>query len=207
MSAAMKSHAMGRASSSMNSSSTSSASAAACAARRSTTMVVMARHNNRISELLRHQHVCAAAAAGAEAAAAAAAAAAPVEQPAAAAAAPASSSSDGSGSADGPAPTSSVWELDFCSRPLLDERGKKVWELLVTDPERTFEYSQYFPNSKINSAELRKALEGLLARPGAVVPERARFFRGQMSTIISKALNDVGVKPLPSRRCFAIMGA
>jgi hypothetical protein len=172
-------------------------------------MVVMARrHNNHNrADLLRHQHVCAAAAAGAEAAAAAAAAA-PVEQPAAAAAAPASSSSNGSsGSADGPAPTSNVWELDFCSRPLLDERGKKVWELLVTDPERTFEYSQYFPNSKINSAELRQALEGLLARPGAVVPERARFFRGQMSTIISKALNDVGVKPLPSRRCFAIMGA
>lgn len=51
-------------------------------------------------------------------------------------------------------PKSSVWEIDFCSRPLLDERGKKVWELLICDPERNFEYSEYFPNSKINSAEV-----------------------------------------------------
>jgi hypothetical protein len=51
-------------------------------------------------------------------------------------------------------PLSNVWEIDFCSRPLLDERNKKVWELLICDPDRTFEYSEYFPNSKINSAEV-----------------------------------------------------
>jgi len=100
---------------------------------------------------------------------------------------------------------SPVWELDFCSRPLLDERGKKVWELLITDPERSFEHSQYFPNSRINSAELRRAVDALLARPGAVRPDRARFFRGQMSTIITKALTDAGIKALPSRRCFGVM--
>jgi hypothetical protein len=53
--------------------------------------------------------------------------------------------------------------------------------------------------------QLRKSLEALLGQPGAVAPQRARFFRGQMQTIISKALNDVGIKPLPSRRCFSIM--
>lgn len=102
-------------------------------------------------------------------------------------------------------PQSETWEMDFCSRPLLDERGKKVWELLICDPERKFQYSQYFPNSKINSVELRKALEAVLAQPGAVAPQKVRFFRGQMQTIISKALNDLGIKPLPSRRCFSIM--
>lgn len=51
-------------------------------------------------------------------------------------------------------PNSDIIELDFCSRPLLDERGKKVWELLVCSPDRSFEYSQYFPNNKINSAEV-----------------------------------------------------
>jgi hypothetical protein len=61
-----------------------------------------------------------------------------------------------SSSAPAAAPTSNVWELDFCSRPLLDERGKKVWELLICDPERKFEYAQYFPNSKINSIEVRR---------------------------------------------------
>lgn len=52
------------------------------------------------------------------------------------------------------APKSEVWELDFCSRPMVDERGKKVWELLICDPERNFEYAQYFPNNKINSGEV-----------------------------------------------------
>ena len=51
-------------------------------------------------------------------------------------------------------PTSNVWELDFCSRPILDERGKKVWEVLICDPERNFQYAQFFPNNKINSTEV-----------------------------------------------------
>ncbi len=51
-------------------------------------------------------------------------------------------------------PQADAWEIDFCSRPLLDERGKKVWELLICDAGRTFEYSEYFPNSKINSVEV-----------------------------------------------------
>jgi hypothetical protein len=69
-----------------------------------------------------------------------------VQEPAAAA----------SSSARSSVPTSDVLELDFCSRPLLDERGKKVWELLVCSSDRSFEYSQYFPNSKINSVEVRR---------------------------------------------------
>ena len=59
----------------------------------------------------------------------------------------------GSGSKD--VPQADNWELDFCSRPILDERGKKVWELIICDADRTFEYAQYFPNNKINSAEVR----------------------------------------------------
>jgi hypothetical protein len=96
----------------------------------------------------------------------------------------------------------------FLCRPLLDERGKKVWELLICDPERTFEYSEFFPNSRINSGEvgifmvpaaataswlrcanpcslwlhhvqLKRAIESILSRPGSVRPEKARFFRSQ----------------------------
>uniref|UniRef100_A0A383VNV1 Uncharacterized protein n=1 Tax=Tetradesmus obliquus TaxID=3088 RepID=A0A383VNV1_TETOB len=118
-----------------------------------------------------------------------------VQEPAAAA----------SSSAKSSVPTSDVLELDFCSRPLLDERGKKVWELLVCSSDRSFEYSQYFPNSKINSVELRKALEAVFSQEGAVLPTKVRFFRGQMTTIISRALSELGIKPLPSRRCFSIM--
>jgi hypothetical protein len=38
-----------------------------------------------------------------------------------------------------------------------------------------------------------------------VLPTKVRFFRGQMTTIISRALTELGIKPMPSRRCFSIM--
>jgi len=56
------------------------------------------------------------------------------------------------------APTANTWQLDFCSRPILDERGKKVWELLICDETRTFEFSRYFPNNKINSTQVNATL-------------------------------------------------
>jgi hypothetical protein len=57
-------------------------------------------------------------------------------------------------------PQADVWELDFCSRPILDERGKKVWELIICDADRNFEYATYYPNNKINSTEVRGEGEG-----------------------------------------------
>jgi hypothetical protein len=61
---------------------------------------------------------------------------------------------DAPGTSGKTVPTSNVWELDFCSRPMLDERGKKMWELLICNADRSFEYAVYFPNNKINSAEV-----------------------------------------------------
>lgn len=84
-------------------------------------------------------------------------------------------------------------------------RACQVWELLVCNPERTFEYAQYFPNNLVNSAEVRKALQALLSLPGAEKPKKVRYFRGQMQTIIGRALADLDVKVVPSRRCFTII--
>lgn len=30
----------------------------------------------------------------------------------------------------------------------------QVWELIICDPQRSFEYAQYYPNNKINSGEV-----------------------------------------------------
>ena len=46
----------------------------------------------------------------------------------------------------------------------------------------------------------------MLAQPGAVRPERVKFFRGQMQTIITRALTDLNIKAVPSRRCLAVLG-
>ena len=92
------------------------------------------------------------------------------------------------------------WQLDFCSRPMKDERGKKMWELLICDETRSFEHAEFFPNNRINSVELARAIERVIAERGAR-PRRFKFFRSQMQTIITRACADVGVDPLPSRRC------
>ena len=103
------------------------------------------------------------------------------------------------------APQSDVWELDFCSRPLLDVRGKKVWELLICDPSGKWLFSRYFPNNKINSTELKAAVKEILSETGAQRPSRVLFFRGQMSTIITRAFEDMDIQALPSRRCFSLL--
>ena len=54
-------------------------------------------------------------------------------------------------------PKAKVWELDFSSRPILDARGKKRWELIICDPTRSWTFTRYFPNNKINSTQVRPA--------------------------------------------------
>lgn len=105
----------------------------------------------------------------------------------------------------------SIWELDFYSRPVLDENQKKVWELLVcqspldirTDPKSLFRYAQYCPNTQVNSVWLRTALQEAIAQAG-VTPVKFRFFRRQMNNMITKACQDLGIPAQPSRRTLAL---
>lgn len=97
------------------------------------------------------------------------------------------------------------WELDFCSRPILDDRGKKVWELVVCDSSLSLQYTRYFPNNVINSITLRDAIASISQDLGVPLPEKIRFFRSQMQTIITKACNELGIKPVPSKRCISLL--
>lgn len=54
-------------------------------------------------------------------------------------------------------------------------------------------------------AQLKNTISELLDQPGAQKPERIKFFRGQMQTIITRAVTDLQIKPVPSRRCFTLL--
>jgi hypothetical protein len=105
----------------------------------------------------------------------------------------------------------SIWEIDFYSRPILDENQKKVWEVLVcespldarTNPGSLFRYAKFCSSTQVNSGWLRTALEEAITKAG-VAPVKFRFFRRQMSNMIVKACQDLGIPAQPSRRTLAL---
>ncbi|MDF5715685.1 MAG: Tab2/Atab2 family RNA-binding protein [Rhizonema sp. NSF051] len=105
----------------------------------------------------------------------------------------------------------SIWELDFYSRPIVDEQGKKVWEILVCESpldtrrkvDSLFHYSQYCPSSQVNSVWLGTALMEAISQ-AKEAPIRIRFFRRQMSNMIIKAGKDLGIPVQPSRRTLVL---
>jgi hypothetical protein len=105
----------------------------------------------------------------------------------------------------------SIWEIDFYSRPILDDNQKKIWEVLVcespldisTQPDSLFRYAQYCPSTQVNSGWLRTALQEAITQAGKA-PIKIRFFRRQMNNMITKACQDVGIPAQPSRRTLVL---
>ena len=108
-----------------------------------------------------------------------------------------------------------VWELDFYSRPVFDERNKKRWEVLICeglqsvtdDPEQMFRYSKYVSNSEVNSETLQAAIEEAIAlstEQSKEAPTKVRYFRYQMQNMIKRACEQAGLLPYPSRRALAL---
>lgn len=104
-----------------------------------------------------------------------------------------------------------VWELDFYSRPILDENQKKIWEVLICESalgtgssdEELFQFAQFCPNQQVNSIWLRSEIEEAIAK-SKQTPEKIRFFRRQMSNMIVKACEDLGIPAQASRRTYTI---
>jgi hypothetical protein len=105
----------------------------------------------------------------------------------------------------------SIWEIDFYSRPILDDNQKKIWEVLVcespldigTEPDSLFRYAQYCPSTQVNSGWLRTALQEAITQAGKA-PIKIRFFRRQMNNMITKACQDIGIPAQPSRRTLVL---
>ena len=104
-----------------------------------------------------------------------------------------------------------IWELDFYSRPILDEREKKKWEVLICESplnvgdkaESLFRYSQFCSSSTVNSLWLAGAIKDAIAS-APKRPEKIRFFRRQMGNMITKACEDLDIPAACSRRTLAL---
>jgi hypothetical protein len=96
-----------------------------------------------------------------------------------------------------------VWEIDFFSRPVVDENGKKLWELIVVDQKGSFEHIETVPNNLVNSKELKKRINFLIEK-SPQKPKIVKFFRSQMFNMINIALSDLDLVVRPSRRTFSL---
>jgi hypothetical protein len=104
-----------------------------------------------------------------------------------------------------------TWELDFYSRPLVDDAGKKVWELVLCESCQTiqadwadlFQYSQFCSSSQVNSLWLQDALGAAIAK-APTPPDRICFFRRQMANMITRACEALNLEAKPSRRTYTL---
>lgn len=94
-----------------------------------------------------------------------------------------------------------IWQADFYRRPLQDETGQVLWELLVCDETRKFEYEASCPQSQANASWL---VEQLRLAAAQQLPDLIEVFRPQSLSLISKAGQELGVAVEPSRRTFAL---
>jgi RNA-binding protein Tab2/Atab2 len=105
-----------------------------------------------------------------------------------------------------------TWEMDFYSRPIVDEQGKKLWEILICNASRTFEFSRFCAGAEANARWLQDTLSEAIAAWQALFdlapdakPEKIRFFRRPMTAIITRACEALGIPSQQSRRAFALV--
>jgi RNA-binding protein Tab2/Atab2 len=105
-----------------------------------------------------------------------------------------------------------TWEMDFYSRPILDDQGKKLWEILICNASRTFEFSRFCAGSEANARWLQDTLSEAIAAWQELFdlapdkkPEKIRFFRRPMTAIITRACEALGIPSQQSRRAFALV--
>jgi len=105
------------------------------------------------------------------------------------------------------------WEIDFYSRPIIEENGKKRWELLITSTnnfkgKKNFKWEKMCPASTVNSIWLKDALEEAIddaKKQGWDTPSVIRCWRSSMKTMIKRAADQIGIELISSRRTYSLL--
>lgn len=91
------------------------------------------------------------------------------------------------------------WELDFYRRPLQDEAGNPLWELLVCDSVGDFRYVAVCPQAEASAdwllVQLQQAIEA-----GQSKPDRVHVFRPQTLNLLEPVGKQLGIPIEATRR-------
>jgi hypothetical protein len=91
------------------------------------------------------------------------------------------------------------WELDFYRRPLQDEAGNPLWELLVCDLVGDFRFVAVCPQAEARADWLLVQLQALVDA-GHPRPDRIHVFRPQTLNLLETAGNPLGISIEATRR-------
>ena len=95
-----------------------------------------------------------------------------------------------------------IWQADFYRSPLQNAEGQVLWELLICDATRSFEFVASCPQSQANSTWVAQQLQ--LAAGKAKLPDLIQVFRPQSLSLITTAGNNLGIKIEATRRTLAL---
>lgn len=94
-----------------------------------------------------------------------------------------------------------IWQVDFYRRPIKDEAGQSLWELLICDSASDFTYEAFCPQSQVNVNWLVEQFEQALAKfSHKNRPEKIQVFRPQSLSLIETAAEKLGIPVEATRR-------
>jgi len=91
-----------------------------------------------------------------------------------------------------------IWEADCYRRPLQDETGQPLWELLICDPAFEFTYGATAPQRQITGEWVRHHLEQAQQKCPQP-PTEMRVFRPQSVSLLQAAAQPLALPVVPSR--------
>ncbi len=94
-----------------------------------------------------------------------------------------------------------IWQADFYHHRQQQAAGQVLWELLICDRDRSFQYEAICPQSQVNSSWVITQLQ--LVADGKL-PDIIQVFRPQCLGLIQEAGRSLGINVEPTRRTFAL---
>ncbi|MCL1471080.1 Tab2/Atab2 family RNA-binding protein [Argonema antarcticum] len=96
-----------------------------------------------------------------------------------------------------------IWQIDFYRRPLQDEVGSALWELLICDRSRSLTHSAFCPQSEASPHWIVCQLL-ILAGSYNNLPDLIQVFRPQSLGLIEATGKQLGIPVEATRRTYAL---
>ncbi|MGH8002464.1 MAG: Tab2/Atab2 family RNA-binding protein [Brasilonema sp.] len=94
-----------------------------------------------------------------------------------------------------------IWQADFYRRPQTKASEQMMWELLICDATRSFEYQATCPQSQASSSWVASQLKEAALEQ---LPDIIQVFRPQSLSLIEQAGRSLGISVEPTRHTLAL---